>query len=454
MSNLILKQKIESRQHSKKYSIKNKNIFSLDTIGSINKERTAKKILNDLSLNYLKNYTLSSYPNNTCVNHSHKKIIINQISKPYNKKIFQNLSKAKFKKYPLKLNYKQSKSLKDLLEEEKLLNLNLRPNHTRKNTNTKIELFSTNSTLSFLNVKDSNKDILKPTKMKTVKDNSKIKEKDKKFSASFIENKIRQYIKNNSNNKNQKFWIEEISPNKSYKVNITKTNKNKSIECFSSYKKYINKKRNVSYGINENSNTNSIKEFYNINIKKTNTKSSNFLLDNISFSLNKNKNRIKSKNKLIKKNPNSKFNKTCSINNNKKLNLCSLPNLLCNNYIFNLNDKNKDSVKNYKNRNSYQNLLEHKRKNKNCNKIKIIDNKKIRKLFKNFKKINKDDKNNKRAKYSKSEEKINMNKIINNNNIEDKLKKIENGVKSILSKFYSVYLNTKHPNIIQKSNLA
>ena len=428
----LSKQKIESRQKNKKFPIKNKNVFSLDTLGDIVKEKTTKKkFFKDLSLNYLKNYTIPTHQNNTCINNSHKKIIIKEISKPsHNKKIFNNLNKAKFKKYPLKLNlnYKQSKSLKDLLEEEKLLNLNLRPNHTIKNTNTRIELFSTNSTLSFLNIKDSNKEISKIIK----NENSKNKN-NKKFCATFFENKIKQYIKFNSNLKNKKQGL-----------------KNKSTDFFSSYKKNINKNRNTFLN-NENSNTNSTKEFYNINISKKNINSTNnLLLDNISFSLNKNK--ISSKSKLVKNRTNSKYNRTCSIKyNNKKLNLCSLPNLLCNNYIFNYNDKNNLNIKKYKNRNSYQNLLEHKRRNKNLNKIsKIIDSKKLKNIFKDFKTINRNNKETKKIKNCKSEKKI----IINKNDIGDKLKKIETNVQLLLNGFYSIYLNSKHnEDDIKKSNI-
>ena len=451
MSN-TLKHKISLTQNLKKNLIIN-NIFSSGTLGNINKENIGKKILYDLSSNYLNNYAIKSHPNKTCVNHSHKKIIIKEITNPnHNKKIFNNLNKAKFKKYPLKLNYKPSKSFKDLLEEEKLLNLNLRPNHTRKNTNTKIELFSTNSTLSFLNIniKDSNKDLLKPVKIKAVEEKKTNNKSNinKKFSATFIEHKIKQYIKFNSSIKNKKIGNNDISPNKSTKINIIK--KNKTIDSFLSYKKNINKKRNLTYVIHENNNTNSTKDFYSIKeVNKKYTNSTTLLLDNISFSLNKNKikNKINSKSKLIKKKEkNSKNNKTCSIKltNNKKLNLCSLPNLLCNNYILNYNDKNKENAKKYKNRNSYQNLLEHKKKNKNFYKIKIINNKKIKKLFKNYKTFNRENKNIKTIKNSKSEEKISVNNNTNKkNDIKLKLDKIENNVKSLLNGFYSIYLNTK-----------
>ena len=181
-------------------------------------------------------------------------------------------------------------------------------------------------------------------------------------------------------------------------------------------------------------------------VKKKNTNSTNLLLDNISLSLNKNKKRTKSKNKIINNVSYSKNNKTCSFNTNKKSNLSSLPNLLCNNFFFNFNDKNKENDKKYKNRNSYQNLLEHKRKNKNFDKIRIIDNKKIRKLFKNFKTINRSSKS-KLIKNSKSEEKICLDK---NKDIRDKLTIIEKRVKKILDGFYNLYLHTKHNEQIQK----
>lgn len=424
-------------------------MFSLDNLGSINKEKIGKKIISDLSFNYLKKYTITSHPNDTNGNHNYKKKIIKEISKSsHNKKIFQNLSKAKFKKYPLKLNYKPSKSLKDLLEEEKLLNKNLkRANHSRKNTNTKIELFSTNSTLSFLNIKDSNKDIGKFVKIQNDKDKSKNK---KKFAATFIENKIRQYIKYNSNKKTKKPDKDYMNSYEKYKKNIIKNNK--SYDFFVCYKKHFNKKRNSSFGINENNNknTNSIKDFYNISINK-NTNSTNSLLDNISFSFNKskNKNKTKTKNKLIKKESNSsKYNTTCTINQNniRKINLCSLPNLLCNNYILNNKDKIKETIKKYKNRNSYQNLLEHKKKNKNFNKIKIIDNKKIKKHFQNFKLFKKPEKDGKIDKNNKSEEKIYSNKYQVNEDSKLKLKNIENGVRLLLDRFYLIYLNSKQKN--------
>ena len=391
-------------------------MFSLDNLGSINKEKIGKKIIKEIS------------------------------KSSHNKKIFQNLSKAKFKKYPLKLNYKPSKSLKDLLEEEKLLNKNLkRANHSRKNTNTKIELFSTNSTLSFLNIKDSNKDIGKFVKIQNDKDKSKNK---KKFAATFIENKIRQYIKYNSNKKTKKPDKDYMNSYEKYKKNIIKNNK--SYDFFVCYKKHFNKKRNSSFGINENNNknTNSIKDFYNISINK-NTNSTNSLLDNISFSFNKSKNKNKTKNKLIKKESNSsKYNTTCTINQNniRKINLCSLPNLLCNNSILNNKDKIKETIKKYKNRNSYQNLLEHKKKNKNFNKIKIIDNKKIKKHFQNFKLFKKPEKDGKIDKNNKSEEKIYSNKYQVNEDSKLKLKNIENGVRLLLDRFYLIYLNSKQKN--------
>jgi hypothetical protein len=40
-------------------------MFSLDNLGSINKEKIGKKIISDLSFNYLKKYTITSHPNDT-----------------------------------------------------------------------------------------------------------------------------------------------------------------------------------------------------------------------------------------------------------------------------------------------------------------------------------------------------------------------------------------------------
>ena len=191
MSNQV-KTKIESRQQSNK-KVKNKNIFSSNTLGSINKENTEKKIFNDLSLNFLKYYSTTSLTNKTCVNHSHKKIIIKEKSRLNNKNIALK-SNNKFIKFPLKLNHKQSVSLKNLAEEENLLNVPMRSSDKRKNTNTKIELFSTNSTLSFLNIKDNNKDISKPVKIKCFN----YDKKTKNFSSTFIEKKIKSKAKSNS----------------------------------------------------------------------------------------------------------------------------------------------------------------------------------------------------------------------------------------------------------------
>ena len=63
----------------------------------------------------------------------------------------------------------------------------MRSSDKRKNTNTKIDLFSTNSTLSFLNIKDNNKEIAKPVKIKCFDYNNKMR---KIFSSNLIEKKI------------------------------------------------------------------------------------------------------------------------------------------------------------------------------------------------------------------------------------------------------------------------
>lgn len=448
-----IKNKIESRQQSNK-KITNKNVFSSNTLESINKEHTEKKIYKDLSLNFLKNYSTTSITNKTCVNHNHKKIIIKEKSKLNNNKKFSlNLhNQNKFIKFPLKLNYKQSVSLKNLIEEENLLNPPLRSSDKRKNTNTKIELFSTNSTLSFLNIKDNNKDISKPIKIKCYNNNRS----KKKFASTFFERKIKsksslkikiKHIKNNNN----------LSLNKKNKMNLLKnkklglkenifSNSNKSIEFCSSYMKPINKRRNLSLGLNENShsNTNSIKEFYNKKINQKNLDySSNFLYENMSFSLIKNQNNkdlgcrqmFGSGNNLPNKINFNTYYKTSSINNNskKKISLCSLPNLLCNNYInmhnFTLskkelfNNKNKKKFKYIKNKSS---LFE--KKNANYIKINKINNNSI---------VNKNrNKNNC----------IEMKEVncANQYNTNQKLKNIHLGIKSLLDGLYNIYLNANN----------
>jgi len=452
------KSRIESRQQSNK-KVKNKNIFSSNTlcsIGSINKEKTEKKLFKDLSLNFLKYYSTASLNNKTCVNHSHKKIIIKDKLRLNNTKNITLKNNNKFIKFPLKLNNgKQSISLKNLIEEENILNMPIRLSDKRKNTNTKIELFSTNSTLSFLNLKDNNKDICKPIKIKCFnKDKTK-----KKFSSTFFEKKINLKTKLNS-----KIKIKHIKSHKKIKINLQKNkkpgikdnifnNSNKSIEFGLSYIKPINKRRNLSIGQNDNSNsnTNSTNELYNKTIKKKYLNCSNLLFDNMSFSLNnykninesgyKNGNGYMFTNNKVDLNNFYKINK---INNeNKKNNLSSLPNLLCNNYmnmhnytvsandLFNINYKNNKNLKYYNNKSSYQNIFEQKKENPNYIKIKKIDYKSCNYKFntnKNFNKI---------YKLNEKEEK-NCN---NEYNINKQLKNIHSGIKSLLDGLYNIYLN-------------
>jgi hypothetical protein len=218
--------------------------------------------------------------------------------------------------------------------------------------------------------------------------------------------------------------------------------------------KPINKRRNISLGIFENSNSNT--NSYSIQdlnkkkkIKNNNLDSSHLLFDNISFSQNKNnefgytKGRGSSFSKKI--NLNTFFKSTNNNNNSKKkINLSSLPNLLCNKYmnihkntvstndLFNINNKN-IMIFNYKNKSKYQNLFEQKKSNKNY--IKLTN-----KLFNSYK-------NN-----------SNMNKIKNNNmkkeeiNFDNdkyimskKLKNIQIGIKSLLDGLYTIYLNANVP---------
>jgi hypothetical protein len=285
-----------------------KNLFSSNPLGSINKENIEKKIPNDLSLNFLKNYSTTSLMNKTCINHSHKKIIIKEkLRINNNRKLALNMNHHhnKLIKFPPKLNYKQSISLKNLGEEENKDNAPLRLSDKRKrkntNTNTKIELFSTNSTLSFLNIKDNNKENSKPIKIKCLNFNNNKVSTKKKFSATLIERKLIQKSKSNSKIK-VKHIKNNLSLDKNIKINLQKNHKNnflkenifnnsnKSIEFGLTYMKPINKRRNLSIGINEssNSNTNSIKELYTKKILQNNLNLSNMLFDNTSFSLNKN----------------------------------------------------------------------------------------------------------------------------------------------------------------------
>ena len=475
MSNQI-KPKIESRQQTNK-KLNNKNIFSSNTLESINKDHTQKKIYKDLSLHFLKNYSTTSLTNKTCVNHNHKKIIIKEKSKLNNNKKFSlNLNNHnKLIKFPTKLNYKQSISLKNLIEEENSFNPPLRSSDKRKNTTTKIELFSTNSTLSFLNIKDNNKEISKPIKIKCLNINSKNKNKNN-FSSTFIEKKIKEKNKSNSNSKIKiKHIKNNLSLDKTSKIFLQKNknkkfgikenifnNSNKSIEFCLSYMKPINKRRNFSIGLyeNSNSNTNSIKELYNKKIKQKNLDSSNYLFDNMSYSLNKN-NKIKNdfSNGLglgPGKGHSSVYNlfnfntyyKTNSINNNnkKKFNLSSLPNLLCNNYMnmhnftmtknFMYNkDKNKKSFK-FKN-NNFKNLFEQKK----------INNKKYVKI--NNMNYNKSYNNNKNTNCKKNI--LTNNNYIeikegNSNNPNIKLNNIQFGIKSLLDGLYSIYINANNAN--------
>ena len=422
MSNEI-KIKIESRQQSNK-KIKNKNIFSSNTLGSINKENTEKKILKDLSLNFLKYFSTTSLTNKTCINHNHKKILIKEKRFINNKNITLK-NNHKFIKFPLKLNHKQSISLKNLVEEENLLNVPMRSSDKRKNTNTKIELFSTNSTLSFLNIKDNNKDLSKPVKIKCFNNDT------------FIEKKIKSKVKSNSKLK-IKHIKNSLNSHKKIKINLQKNkklgikenifnNSNKSIEFCLSYMKPINKRRNLSIGLNDNSNsnTNSINELYNKKIKKKNLNYSNLLFNNMSFSLNnlKNKNEFgygyKNGNTLYNnKNGQKNFYKINTINNgNKKNNLSSLPNLLCNNYInmHNYTISTKDVFNNNKN------IFKNKSSNHNYIKINNIDYKSD--VNKNFYKDKK------------------VRKCNSQYNINNQLKNIHLGVKSLLDGLYNIYLN-------------
>ena len=445
-----LQKQIESRQQNNKKN-KNQNIFSSNTLESKNKENNEKKMYKDLSLNFLKNYSSTSLTNKTYANHSHKKIIVIDKSRlNKNKKYSFNLIyQNKHLKFPLKLNYnnKQSISLKNLIDEDNLHIHPLRSSEKRKNSKTKIELFSTNSTSSFLNIKENNKELSKPIKIKC---NNIIKNKE--ISSSFIDKKLKvksaskikiKHIKNNlSLNKKNKIFSKQ---NKKFKENLF-NNSNKSIEFCLSYMKPINKRRNLSIGLNENnnSNTNSIKELYNKKTGHYNLDSSNLLYDNISFSLKKNQIKefgylqgivpgYNTSNK-IKFNTTYKLNTINNYSKKSSINLSSLPNLLCNNYmnmqsqtviknnINNINEQNKKILKDNKNKN--KNISEKKNLINECIKFNYVNNHQ-----------NKDNYNNYNRKKGGNNE--------TNYNINEKLKNIHFGIKSLLDNLYKIYYINK-----------
>ena len=468
------KSKIELSHLMSNKKSRTKSIFSSNPLGSINKESIEKKMSNDLSLNFLKNYSTTSLINKTCINHSHKTIVIKEKLKVNNnRKIALNMNHHhnKLIKFPPKINYKQSISLKNLGEEENKNNAPLRLSDKRKNTNTKIELFSTNSTLSFLNIKDNNKENSKPVKIKYFNynhNNNNINTK-KKFSATLIERKLIQKSKSNSKIK-IKHIKNNLSLDKNIKINLQKNHKNnflkennfnnsnKSIEFGVTYMKPINKRRNLSIGINEssNSNTNSIKELYTKKLKKNNLNSSNMLFDNMSFSLNKNQTndninwnrRGFSFSKKINLNTYSKLS-TINSNSKKKFNLSSLPNLLFNNYLnknnytlstndlFNNREKGPNITKyNYKKKSSFQNLFETKKMSKNI-KLKKLDHKGYKTtLF-----------------LKKEEDKKNSYNENNDITINNQLQNIHSGIKSLLDGIYSIYLNATKIKINHNQNI-
>ena len=464
MSNLLKsKIKIESRQQSNK-KIRKQIIFSSNTLGTINKENTEKKILKDLSLKFLNHYSTTSLTNKTCANHNHKKIIIKE--KPHinnSKKVINLNNHKKYLKFPLKINYKQSVSLKNLPEDENSSNVFMGSSYKRKNTNTKIELFSTNSTLSFLNQKDNNnnKETSKPIKIKCFNYNTNNNTKNnykKNFYNSFIENKMKQkektnptikikHIKNNKSMKNHKKLTLNQNKKMGFKEHLFSVG-NKSIEFCLSYMKPINKRRNLSLGLtdNSNSNTNSIKDLYFRKMKKNNLDNSYFLFDNKSFSLNKNLNgdgeSIHKGYTFTNKAKLNTYYQTNSINNisKKKFNMSSLPNLLCNNYMnmkINNYTMSTNEGKTNNNQNSHKNIFEQmklKRQNKKFKNINFnfgYNNSKIKKI-KNYTKIE--------VKNSQKEKNLNNNKK-EKSVMNEKLESIHFGIKSLLDGLYNIYLN-------------
>ena len=265
---------LKNESNQKKFIIKDK--ISNTLIPKVSKN-IHNKIINKNLIN-----------SNTCSNQYHQKI---QLNPNLIKKIGPNIDKRH--KNILKLNYSQSKSLKNLKDETHL--------KFRNSKNIKNDLFSTNSTSSFLNIKDNIKEYSKPIK---------------------ITNNISLFYKNKPN---------RVRLSESYKsIELSSNIMNKNII-----------RKNLSIGISDNNTTSSFnKKKGRTNLSKTkfNLSLNNLSLFNNSntFSLNKNVFKKKKKNKI-----NIMF---------RNMYMNSLPNLL----YFN-NDKQKKNSKNnkkFKNRNS------------------------------------------------------------------------------------------------------
>ena len=85
------KSKIELNHLMSNKKSKIKNLFPSNPLASINKENIEKKIPNDLSLNFLKNYSTTSLITKTCINHSHKKIVIKEKLRVNNNRIISKV---------------------------------------------------------------------------------------------------------------------------------------------------------------------------------------------------------------------------------------------------------------------------------------------------------------------------------------------------------------------------
>ena len=431
------------------------------------KESSIKKIPNDLSSFYqssfLNNCSTTSLLTKSSTNNK-KKLKEKKSTNKNTKKNF--LLNEKVKKCPMRLYYKATSSVKNFRDCNNFSKLpkihgnNISSNEISKNFITKTDLFSTDSTLSIMNIKDID---LKPHIMKINYLENKLNKKQTKLVA-LNENKIN--IEFNINNKFTKKKYNKItSKQKLPRLNCYKkelnNSENKNIDKMSSTVKSHKKEFSLSL-----INTKYFKR-YKINYNKITKKT---IPENFYISIN---NRKKSENKKtginnfnIKKLNISTYNKTInyfSVNNgrrnssNKKHILGSFPNLFEN--TINLNNSNKDllnnKTKNYQN-NFLQNHDNNLKANINKNLLNQFSNNFIRSKSSGYK-IKKV-----KNKYYKQNNKTiieeNKKNEITRENQDDvegiecnkNLTDINNRLAVLLDKLYQIYLKSKN---IQKKEV-
>ena len=425
------------------------------------KESSKKKIPKDLSSfcqsSFLNNYSTISL-NTKCSTNNKKKLKESKSKNKNNKNSF--LFNGKIKKYPMRLCYKATSSVKNFRDYSnfpklpKIHDNNISSNEISKNLTTKTDLFSTNSTLSIINVKDID---LKPHIMKINYLEKKLNKKQNKLkmlneNKTNLEYKINnKYIKKKINKIISKKNISRLICNKK----LLNNSETKSIEKLPSTIKRHKKEFTLSF-INPNNFKN-----YKINNNKFTKK---VIPDNFFISIKKaekseNKN-IGVNNFNIKKLNLTTYNKPInyfSVNNGrsslnkKKYKLSSFQNLFDN--MSNLSNSSKDLLIN-KNKKHQNNFLKYHEKNFRANINKNLLNhfcnnlKKCKSSGYKVKKI----KNNYHKKNNKTIIVDNQNNIIRNENQDDtgrnecnkNLRSVNNRLAVLLKILYGIYLKTKN----------